>query len=124
MDSNLRPPELRTGCRGPFGSQRTFKFLSSVFCRYRGSRKNGRPHGRARRFRIEPLGSPESTARGYCILASWERTATHLPSRFTKTSIHTYLPLESFPPEVLFSVSLPWTTATLPNTFTFMGPKS
>ena len=60
----------------------------------------------------------------YPTLASWERIATHLPSRFTKTSIHTYLPLESCPLDMLFSVSLPWTTATLPNTFTFMGPNS
>src|ERR1700688_3371817 len=57
-------------------------------------------------------------------MADWDRTANHFPSRFTNTSIQTYLPLLSLPLAMLFSVSLPWTTATLPSTFTSIGPFS
>jgi hypothetical protein len=43
----------------------------------------------------------------YLALAVWLRTATHLPSRLAKTSIQAYLPLESLPSRVLFSLSVP-----------------
>src|SRR6266487_7113255 len=55
---------------------------------------------------------------------AWERTITHLSPRFTKTSVQTVLPLQSCPRGVLFSVALPWTTATFSNTFTSIGPIS
>src|ERR1700683_3438026 len=60
----------------------------------------------------------------YFAAAVCERTACHLPSILANTSVHTYFPLESFPLDVPFSVSLPCTTATFPNTFTSMGPNS
>src|SRR5207249_6112036 len=63
-------------------------------------------------------------AQGYLTMADWDRTACHWPLRFTNTSIHTHLPLVSFPLPELFSVSLPWTTATVPITLTSMGPNS
>lgn len=56
------------------------------------------------------------------ILAVWERTTIHLSPRFSKTSIQTDLWLLSFPSAMLVSLTLPWTTATLPNTFTYIGP--
>src|ERR1700676_4766164 len=68
--------------------------------------------------------APANLARTYFTMADWDRTANHFPSRFTNTSIQTNLPLLSLPLVILFSVSLPWTTATLPSTFTSIGPFS
>jgi len=51
-----------------------------------------------------------------------DATACQWPSRITQTSVQTYLPLLSLPLYVLFSVSLPVTTAVLPNTLTFREP--
>src|ERR1700756_4878249 len=57
-------------------------------------------------------------------LTDCDATACQRPSRINQTSVQTYLPLLSLPLYVLFSVSLPVTTAVLPNTLTFMGPNS
>jgi hypothetical protein len=46
------------------------------------------------------------------------RTITHFPARFSRRSIQTDSPMASFPPVILFSVTLAWATATLPNTCT------
>jgi hypothetical protein len=79
---------------------------------------------KARPSIIKVTASRIKPARTYFNMVVSERTATHLPPRFTKTSIQTHFPLVSFPFAVLFSVSLPWQTATFPSTFTSIGPIS
>src|SRR5262245_54222975 len=61
---------------------------------------------------------------GHLTFAPALRTTTHVPLRFSMRSIHTYSPPTSFPARVLFSVTLPCTTATLPFTCTSIGPSS
>ncbi len=49
---------------------------------------------------------------------------THRPARFSRRSIHANFPLVSRPSRILFSLTVPWDTATWPNTCTSMGPFS
>jgi hypothetical protein len=58
------------------------------------------------------------------ILEPAERTTCHLPARFSSKSIHRNTPSELLPSRIRFSVTLPFDTATLPNTCTSMGPFS
>src|SRR5215471_14249117 len=57
-------------------------------------------------------------------LAPALRTTNHLPSRFSRRSIQTNSPLVSFPPWLLFSLTVALATATLPYTCTSTGPFS
>lgn len=83
-----------------------------------------RANARSRATPPSPCFAPASDEGYLPTLTFCDATACHRPSRITQTSVQTYLPLLSLPLYVLFSVSLPVTTAVFPNTLTFMGPIS
>src|SRR6185369_13633740 len=52
------------------------------------------------------------------------RITTHVPARFSSKSIYRNSPLTSLPSRWRFSVTLPFTAATLPRTCTSIGPST
>src|SRR5262245_14584988 len=64
------------------------------------------------------------TAARHLTFAPAVRITTHVPLRLSMRSIHTYSPPTSLPARVLFSMTLPCTTATLAFTCTSIDPSS
>src|ERR1700722_1117269 len=87
------------------------------------SQSNFRPDASVNRRPVAARPTKGDT-RIYLREATWERIAAHLPWRLTNTSIQTHFALVALPSTTLFSISVPWTTTTLPRTLTSMGPTS
>lgn len=91
-------------------SSRPFRYSMSFSVVIRAARyppKNGSRWLRYRAHNLDDGGGSRINSRNYFTIVASERTTIHLPSTFSKTSVHAYFPLVSFPLDMLFSVEMP-----------------